>query len=252
MYRPRVIPCLLLRGQGLVKTRKFKDPVYLGDPINAVRIFSEKEVDELVILDIQASRENRPIDFELIAELAGECFMPVCYGGGVRSADDIRRLVRSGIEKVAINTASFQSFDLIQEAAASYGSQALVGAIDVKRNLMGRPKAMAAGGTKDTGVGPVEQARALVDAGVGEIFLNSIDRDGTYSGYDIDLIRTVSGAVSVPVVACGGAGSHADFGRAIREGGASAVAAGSLFVYYGKHRAVLINYPAPHELPDLD
>lgn len=243
MFRPRVIPCLLLRGNGLVKTRKFRDPVYLGDPVNAMRIFSEKEADEIVVLDIDASREGREPDFELIAEIAGEAFMPVAYGGGVRNLEQIRRLIRSGVEKVVVNTAATESTALLSEAAAVFGSQALVGAVDVKRTLMGGYRVMAKSATVEAGVALEEHVKALVAAGAGEIFVNSIDRDGTMTGYDLDLIRRVARSVPVPVIACGGAGSIEHLVQAIREGGATAVCAGSLFVFQGKHRAVLINYP---------
>lgn len=251
MYRPRVIPCLLIKGFGLVKTRKFKDPIYVGDPINAVRIFNEKEVDELLVLDIEASVHKREPNFEMIEELAGECFMPLCYGGGVTSYQQVKRLIRSGVEKVAINTAAVTSLQVISEASAAFGSQAVVGAIDVRRNMLGRPKVVAASATIDTGMSPREHAMHLVEAGAGEILLNSVDRDGTYLGYDIELIQSVSAAVTVPVVACGGAGEYSHFAEAITKGGASAVAAGSLFVFYGKHHAVLINYPSQSEMAIL-
>jgi cyclase len=234
----------LLRGHGLVKTRKFKDPVYVGDPVNAVRIFSEKEVDELVILDIDASREGREPDYELVAEIAGECFMPVAYGGGVRSLAQARKLIRAGIEKVVVNSAAVESQGFIREIADVFGSQAVVGAIDAKKTLLGGHRVFVRSGTKDTGLKPEDHALVLEQAGVGEIFLNSIDSDGQMTGFDLSLIKKVSAKVNVPVVACGGAGSVADLRQALVEGGASAVSAGSLFVFHGKHRAVLINYPA--------
>ena len=243
MYRARVIPCLLLRGHGLVKTRQFKDPVYVGDPVNAVRIFSEKEVDELVVLDIDASREGREPNYELIAEIAGECFMPVAYGGGINTLAQVRKVIRSGIEKVVINSAAVISTDVIREAAAVFGSQAVVGAIDVRRTLLGGYRVFAKSGTRETKLRPEEHAAALVEAGAGEIFLNNIDNDGQMQGYDLTLIKRVSSRVNVPVVACGGAGTIGHLNQALSEGGASAVAAGSMFVFQGKHRAVLINYP---------
>ena len=248
MLRTRVIPCLLLHGHGLVKTRRFKDSVYIGDPVNAVRIFSEKEVDELILLDIDASREGREPNYELIAEIAGECFMPLAYGGGVRSLEQVRRLIRSGVEKVVINSAAFFSCQVIRDAAEVFGSQAVVGAVDVKKPLLASWKVMAKAGTVDAGVPLDAHVQALVMAGAGEIFINSIDRDGSMTGFDLELIRRVSGAVQVPVIACGGAGSVEHLRQAVREGGASAVAAGSLFVFHGKHRAVLINYPNAAEL----
>jgi cyclase len=239
----RLIPFLLLRGNGLVKTKKFNDAVYVGDPVNAVRIFSEKEVDELVILDIDATREGREPNYELIAEIAGECFMPVAYGGGISTLSQARKLIRCGIEKVVINSASVDSTGFVREIADVFGSQAVVGSVDAKRTLFGGHRVFVNSGTIDTKLKPEEHAASLVKAGVGEIFLNSIDCDGQMQGYDIELIKKVSATVNVPVVACGGAGTLDHMRRAMSQGGASAVAAGSMFVFYGKHRAVLINYP---------
>ena len=243
MYQARVIPCLLLRGYGLVKTRKFKDPVYICDPVNAVRIFSEKEVDELVILDIDASREGREPNFDLINEIAGECFMPVAYGGGIRTLDQVRRLIRCGVEKVVINSAAVESTQIITEAAEVFGSQAVVAAVDVRRTLLGSYKVVAKSGTVESRFKLDEYLQRLQTAGAGEIFINSVDRDGGMAGYDLELLRLVTKNVTVPVVACGGAGTVEHLSQAIKEGGASAVAAGSMFVFHGRHRAVLINYP---------
>jgi cyclase len=248
MLRARVMPCLLLRGRGLVKTRRFKDPVYIGDPVNAVRIFSEKEVDELVLLDIDASRLQREPDYELIAEIAGECFMPVAYGGGVRTLEQVRRLIRSGVEKVVVNSAACQSTGVLRAAADVFGSQAVVGAVDVRKPLLGGWRVLARSGTVDTGLALDAHVQALVHAGVGELMINHIDRDGMMGGFDIDLIRRVTSQVKVPVIACGGAGSVQHLREAVQHGGASAVAAGSLFVFHGRHRAVLINYPTAEEL----
>ena len=248
MHRARVIPCLLIRGNGLVKTRKFKDPVYVGDPVNAIRIFSEKEVDEIVLLDIDASREGREPNYELIAEMAGEAFMPAAYGGGIRSLEQIRRLIRAGIEKVVINTAAAESTDVVRAAADMFGCQAVVGAVDVKRTLLGGYRVVARSATVDINAGLEEHIQRLISAGVGEIFLNSVDRDGMMEGYDLQLIRRVTQNVNVPVIACGGAGTIDHLSQAVREGGASAVAAGSMFVFHGKHRAVLINYPKHFDL----
>lgn len=243
MYRARVIPCLLIRGNGLVKTRKFKDPVYVGDPVNAMRIFSEKEVDEIVVLDIDASREVREPNYELIEEMAGEAFMPMAYGGGIRTVEQVRRLIRAGIEKVVINTAATQSTEIIKAAADLFGSQAVVGSIDVRKTLLGNYRVVTRSATVECKVDLHEHVQNLVAAGVGEILLNSVDRDGMMSGFDLSLISGVTQKVNVPVVACGGAGTIEHLTQAIREGGASAVAAGSMFVFHGKHRAVLINYP---------
>ncbi len=243
MTEVRVIPCLLLRDGGLVKTRKFRDPVYLGDPVNAVRIFNEKEVDELIILDIDASREGREPNYDAIAEIAGECFMPIAYGGGVRTATQARRLIRCGVEKIVINTAAAESGDVVQETAQIFGRQAVVGAVDVKRTLLGNYRVVVKSGSVEIKASLESHIHNLVEAGVGEIFLNSVDRDGMMVGYDLSLIRRVVQQVNVPVIACGGAGTIAHLSAAIQEGGASAVAAGSMFVFHGRLRAVLINYP---------
>jgi imidazole glycerol-phosphate synthase subunit HisF len=243
MTRVRVMPCLLLRGHGLVKTRKFKDPVYLGDPVNAVRIFSEKEVDELIVLDIDASKDGREPDYDFIAEIAGESFMPIAYGGGIRTVEQVRRLIRCGVEKVVINTASTLSYDLIRQSAQVFGRQAVVGAIDVKKTLFGTYRVMVQSATVEAKVSLDEHVQNLVAAGVGEVFLNSVDRDGTMQGYDLSLIRRVAQQLRVPLVACGGAGTTDHLAAAVHEGGASAVAAGSMFVFHGRLRAVLLNYP---------
>lgn len=248
MYRARVIPCLLLRGHGLVKTKKFKDAVYVGDPVNAMRIFSEKEVDEIVVLDIDASREGREPNYETISEMAGEAFMPMAYGGGIRNLNQVRKLIRSGIEKVVINTAATESTELIRAVADIYGSQAVVGAMDVKKTLFGHYRVVAKSATVETKLDFREHIEDLVNAGAGEILINSVDRDGTMSGYDLALLQAVPQSVNVPIVACGGAGSIEDLRRAVREGRVSAVAAGSMFVFHGKHRAVLINYPKEIDL----
>lgn len=247
MFQARVIPCLLLRGNGLVKTKKYKDTVYIGDPVNAVRIFSDKEADEIVILDIDASRLGNEPNYELIAEMAGEAFMPVAYGGGIRSLEQIRRLIRSGVEKVMINSLATESTNLIREAVDVFGSQAIVGGVDVRRKMFGGFSVVAKSATVATGLNLQTHIQSLVQAGVGELFINDVDRDGTMAGYDLDLVRAVTKA-PVSVVVCGGAGTMQHLSEAVHEGGASAVAAGSMFVFHGKHRAVLINYPKASEL----
>ena len=250
MGQPRVIPCLLLRGNGLVKTRKFKDAVYVGDPVNVVRIFSEKEADEITILDIDASRLGREPNYELIAEMAGEAFMPMAYGGGVRTLEQIRRLIRSGVEKVVINTLATESTDTIRAAVEVFGSQAIVGAVDVRRKLLGGYAVMARSASVDTRLNLQQHILNLIQAGVGELFINDVERDGTMAGYDLALARSVA-QVAVPVVVCGGAGSTEHLRQAVHDGGASAVAAGSMFVFHGRHRAVLINYPKVGELAKI-
>jgi len=248
MLKTRVIPTLLLRGAGLVKTTRFRNPVYVGDPINAIRIFNEKEVDELVLLDITASLANKGPAFTTIENIAGECFMPVAYGGGIRSVDEIRRILSAGIEKVVINRAALVNPQLVRDAVSEFGSQAIVVSIDVKRKWLGSYEVYRDGGSRPAGHEPVSYARQMQDLGAGEILLTSIDRDGTMKGYDIELIAKITSAVSIPVIAAGGAGSIADFGLASKQGGAAAVAAGAIFVFQGPHRAVLITYPSQTEL----
>ncbi|MCE4538165.1 AglZ/HisF2 family acetamidino modification protein [Pelomonas sp. P7] len=243
MLNHRVIPCLLMKDGGLVKTRRFKDPVYVGDPINAIRIFNEKEVDELVLLDISATAQGRAPNFELIEEIASECFMPLAYGGGVRTVAQVKQLLRLGVEKVIINTALHTDPEFVREAARTFGSQAIVASMDVKRKLLGRQEVFIKNAGTATGVDPVTFAHQVQELGVGEILLTAVDRDGTMVGYDLDLVAKIAQAVNVPVIASGGAGSLADFGAAVRQGHASAVSAGAMFVFYGPHRAVLISYP---------
>jgi cyclase len=248
MLRTRVIPCLLLKGEGLVKTVRFRKPVYVGDPINAIRIFNDKGVDELMLLDISASREGRGPPLQTIRDFASECFMPVAYGGGIRSLDDARAVLALGIEKIVVNTSALRRPELVTEISREFGAQATVVCIDASRRLLGGYEVMSVGATAKTGLKPVEHALSMVELGAGEIVINSIDRDGTQSGYDLELVRSVADAVPVPVIACGGAGSLKDFRAAVVDGHASAVAAGSMFVFHGKHRAVLISYPERAEL----
>lgn len=247
MLRNRVIPCLLLKGQGLVKTTRFKDPKYVGDPINAIKIFNDKEVDELILLDITATNERRKPNFEMIAEVASECFMPLAYGGGITTVEDVRRILKSGVEKVIFNTAAHKYPEVIRQAASEFGSQAVVVSIDVKRKLLGRYEVFVEAGTVGTGANPVEYAQRMQALGAGELFLNAIDKDGTMSGYDLELIDKVLHVVDLPVIVSGGAGSIKDLAAAAGIG-AKAMAAGAMFVFHGPHRAVLITYPKPTEL----
>jgi cyclase len=246
MLAVRLMPCLLLRNAGLVKTFRFKDPSYVGDPVNAIRIFNEKEVDELILLDITATVERKRPQLKMIGEIASECFMPVAYGGGIQSLDDIREIFALGIEKVSINSHALAHPDFIAAAAHRFGSQSIVVSIDVHHSRWRGYRVYSHGGGKDTGLNPVEWAVRMEEAGAGELLLNSIDRDGTMAGYDLDLIRQITGAVRIPVIACGGAGTLDDFGAAVRAG-ASAVAAGSMVVYHGRNRAVLISFPTRAE-----
>jgi cyclase len=248
MRRIRVIPVLLIHKGGLVKSVRFKKPVYLGDPINAVRIFNEKEIDEIVILDIDASRNNKGPNFQQIRELAGEAFIPLAYGGGISNIDQVKQLFYLGVEKVILNYSAVRLPSLITEAASLVGSQSVVASIDVKKNLFGKYKVYTLNGTESTGLDPVSFAKQMENAGAGEIFLNSIDRDGTYEGYDLDILEKVSSAVNIPVIICGGASSIEDFKKAAVDAHASALAAGSMFVFQRPHNAVLISYPSQDEL----
>lgn len=244
MLRPRIIPCLLVKDKGLVKTVNFKNPKYVGDPINAVRIFNEKEVDELIVLDIDATIEKRVPDFNMIKHLASECRMPLCYGGGVTTRAQIQRIVELGVEKVAISTAALENPQLVAEAAEYVGNQSIVVVIDVKRSAFGnRYEVFTHNGQIKTGKCPVEVARQMEKLGAGEIVINSIDNDGLMKGYDLTLVKNIKEAVGVPVTALGGAGSLHDMGGVISKCGVSGAAAGSLFVFKGIYKAVLINYP---------
>jgi cyclase len=242
----RVIPVLLLHNRGLVKSVKFRNYKYVGDPINAVRIFNEKEVDEICILDITATRQGRGPDQDHISEIVSEAFMPLSYGGGVTSIEQVEKLFFNGVEKVVLNHAAVQNRGLIGQIADRYGRQSVTASIDHKAGWLRGNTTYSLNGEEKIGVDPVTLARRFADAGAGEILLNSIDRDGTYGGFDLRTIEEVARAVKLPVVACGGAGGIDDLRRAI-DAGASAVAAGSLFVFQRPHNAVLISYP-PREV----
>lgn len=243
MLRPRIIPCLLVHGGGLVKTIGFKDPKYVGDPINAVKIFNEKETDELTVLDIDATAEGREPDFKMIADLAVESRMPLCYGGGVRTADQAKRIIELGVEKVSVSTAAMEDPDLISRIAAEVGRQSVVVTLDVKRGRSGAYEIWTRNATKATGQPALDMARRAEELGAGEVVINSIDADGTMKGYDLDLAREVRAALTIPMTFLGGAGKLPDLGRLIETCGVVGAAAGSLFVFKGPYRAVLINYP---------
>lgn len=251
MYkRPRLIPCLSIIDRDLVKTIKFSNPRYLGDPVNAVKIFNGKGVDELCILDIRASTEKIEPNFEFIKDIASEAFMPLSYGGGITTLDQIKRIFYIGYEKVIINTAFYDTPSLITEAANHAGSQSVVVSIDVRNEIFGKRGCYYGGGRVKSGKDPVEMAKKAESLGAGEILLNSINNDGMMKGYDIKLVREVADSVSIPVIACGGAGKIEDFRMALTEGRAHAAAAGSFFVYFGEEKAVLITAPDERELVD--
>lgn len=249
--RPRVIPCLLLDQGSLVKTTRFESPGYVGDPRNAILIFNEKEVDELVFLDIRATAQQREPDYALIERLASECFMPIAYGGGIRSVEQMRRIFRAGVEKVVVNAATLECPGLLSSAANAFGSQSLVASMDVRREPSGEWSAYTRNGSRRVLEDPVALARRFQAEGAGELLLTSIDRDGTREGYDLAIVQAISRAVTIPVIANGGAGRLEDFRSAVSDAGASACAAGTLFVYFGQARSVLINYPAAPELERL-
>jgi len=251
MLRPRIIPCLLVHEGGLVKTVRFKDPKYIGDPINAVKIFNEKEADELIVLDIDATATGSEPNFRLIAQFAAECRMPLCYGGGVKTAGQAKRIIGLGVEKVAISSAAIENPRLIAEIANEVGSQSVVVVIDAKKRLLGSHEAWTHNGKKNSGRSVIDVARQAAELGAGEIVVNSIDNDGLMSGYDLALARKVREATRLPMSFLGGAGSLADIGKLIAECGVVGAAAGSLFVFKGAYRAVLISYPAQAQKEDL-
>lgn len=252
MLRPRIIPCLLIRNKGLVKTVKFGDSKYVGDPLNAVRIFNEKVVDELMVIDIDATAQGREPDYAMIGNLAAECRMPLCYGGGVKTVEQIQKIISLGVEKVAISSAVIQEPQLLSDAAAKVGSQSVVVVMDVKKKkFMGRYEVYTHNGSKATGLEPVEFVEKLERRGAGEVVINAIDRDGVMKGYDLNLVTQVRNATSLPVTVLGGAGSLNDIAGLFRSFGVIGAAAGSLFVFKGVYRAVLINYPNPADKDTL-
>lgn len=249
MRRVRIIPVLLIDKGKLVKTVKFKKPNYIGDPVNAVKIFNDKEVDEIVLLDITATLEGREPDYEKIEEICSEAFMPFAYGGGVNSLVQVDRLFKLGIEKVVLNSVLNSNIDLVKQISNKYGAQSIVASIDVKKNLFGKYNAYSHSGNRKINSSLDEYFRKILDVGVGEIFLNSIDKDGSFTGYDLELIQKLSNSSVVPLISCGGALDLDDFKLAI-ENGASAAAAGSLFVYRGVQKGILINYPSQSKLAE--
>lgn len=247
MYRPRIIPVLLLKGNVLVKTTCFKNPKYIGDPINAVKIFNDLQADELVFLDIDASRENRLISLDFVKEIGEEANMPFAVGGGIRSLDDIQSLINSGAEKVVLGSIAAENPDFVKQASETFGSSTIVVCMDVKKKFFGGLSIWTRNGKNPGVYSPVEFALLMQEKGAGELIIQSIEKDGTMSGYDIELIKSISEALTIPVIALGGAGSARDLTKAWKEGNANGLAAGSLFVFQGPKRGVLINYPAKDE-----
>lgn len=252
MLYPRIIPCLLVKNKGLVKTINFKNPKYVGDPINAVKIFNEKEVDELIVLDIDATTENREPDYKMIEDLAAECRMPFCYGGGIKTARQAQKIFNLGVEKIAISSAAIENPELIVRIGEQVGTQSVVVVLDVVR-LKGSDKyeIMTHNGKNRTGKDPISFVQELEKRGVGEVVVNSIDQDGMMNGYDLNIIHKIRDAISVPLTVLGGAGSLNDIGNVISRYGIIGAAAGSLFVFKGIFRAVLISYPDPKQKEEL-
>ncbi|GAB3279146.1 AglZ/HisF2 family acetamidino modification protein [Larkinella harenae] len=248
MFRPRVIPLLLVRNKGLVKSVNYRDYTYIGDPINAVKIFNDLRADELVLLDILATREGRCIDLEFVRQVGDEANMPFAVGGGIRRIDEIRKLINAGAEKVIINSSAINKPAFIKEASEEFGCSTIVVSIDVRKKFLGKQQVYAEGGSRATGLDPVGWAQQMEANGAGELIVSSIAHEGMMQGYDLKLIQELAAAVRIPVVASGGAGCLADLKLAVQTANASAVAAGSLFVYHGPRKAVLVNYPKNEEL----
>ena len=252
MLLPRIIVCLLLHRKGLVKTTRFKDPKYVGDPLNAVRIFNEKQVDELIVADIDASVCGNEPDYKTISHLASECRMPLCYVGGVKTSEQIERIISLGVEKVALGSAAVETPSLITDASKRVGSQSIVVVMDVKKvGLFKKYEVFIHNGKKSTGLNPIEFAIKSEQLGAGEILLNSIDHDGVMKGYDLDLIDNVRDKINLPLSILGGAGSLEDIKKIVHRYGVIGIAAGSIFVFKGKYRAVLIQYPSHQEKTEL-
>ncbi|MGA1977618.1 MAG: AglZ/HisF2 family acetamidino modification protein [Bacteroidales bacterium] len=251
MYRPRIIPVLLLKNKGLVKSIKFKNHRYIGDPINAVRIFNELKADELAFIDILATREKRTISPDFVRNVGEEANMPFSAGGGIRTLEDIRRILGAGAEKVILNTIAGEDPVFVRKAADTFGTSTISVCIDVKKNVWGKEKAWIRAGEKSIQPDPVRFAKQMEENGAGEIVIQSIDRDGTMKGYDIDLVKRIAGSVGIPVVCLGGAGEFEDMVTINSEVQLNGLAAGSLFIYHGKRRAVLVNYPEKKQILKL-
>ena len=250
MFRPRVIPILLLKNKGLVKSIQFKDYKYIGDPINAVKIFNDLKADELIFLDIVASKEKRSIPLDFVKNVGDEANMPFSVGGGINSISKIKEIINAGAEKAIINSYSVENPKFIKEASAEFGSSTIIVSMDIKKSLFGKKQLYTLAGTKATGLNPIDFAKKMEEMGAGEIMVNSTEQDGMMNGFDLELIKGIAQAVTIPVIAAGGAGKLEDLKLAVTNAHASAVAAGSMFVYHGSRKAVLVNYPSNKDLID--
>jgi cyclase len=251
MLQKRVIPCLLLHKGGLYKTEKFKKPTYIGDPINAIRIFNEKEVDELMFLDIDASVENKEPNYKMIEDIASECFMPLCYGGGVKTVEQMRKIYALGVEKVSISSQAVLNPSLIKEAATLFGSQSVIATMDIKKDFFGKKKVFIKNGKKNTKLNPIDFAKEMEGLGAGEVVVNSVDNDGVMQGFDLELLKAVKENVNIPIIALGGAGKLEHIKEVFDSTKVDAVACGSMFVYQGALKGVLISYPPYQKIQEL-
>lgn len=251
MSRLRIIPVLLTNQRKMVKGKKFSNHKYIGDPINAVKIFNDKQVDELILFDITATSQSREPSYQFLEEIASEAFFPLAYGGGINSVAQVEKLMRIGIEKIVLGTSAFLNPNLVKDAAAAVGAQSVIVSVDYKSPLIGNSQVFVTNGKKKTGIGPLEYAEKMEQLGAGELILSSIDREGVGKGYDIKLLSSIAKSISIPVVASGGAGDLSDFVEVKNCGHVHAISAGSMFVFYGPHKAVLINYPSYEEVNNL-
>lgn len=251
MLQKRVIPCLLLHRGELYKTEKFKKPNYIGDPINAIKIFNDKEVDELMFLDIDASVDNKEPNYQLIEAIAGECFMPLCYGGGIKNIEQMKKIYALGVEKISISSQAVTNPILIQKAAEVFGSQSVIVTIDIKKNFWGKQSVFIHRGKKNTKLEPLHFILQIQEFGVGEIVINSIDNDGIMNGYDMELLAQIKNNTNVPIVALGGAGKLIHIKEVFEQAGVDAVACGSFFVYQGPLKGVLISYPSYQKIQEM-
>ena len=251
MLQKRLIPVLLLHKNGLYKTKQFQNPKYVGDPINAIKIFNEKEVDELIVLDIDASRNNVEPNYKFIEDIASECFMPLCYGGGIKNIEQIKRIFSLGIEKIVMNSILHDDHALIEEAIEIFGSQSIVASVDINKTFFGQYSIYDYRKSKNVNKQYIEFIKEIENKGVGEVFINCVYNDGVLNGYDVELFQKISKSVNIPLIACGGASSLNDCKELLIQSEVSAVAAGSIFVFHGKHQAVLIKYPKRDEIDEL-
>ena len=251
MLQKRVIPCLLLHKGGLYKTVKFKKPTYIGDPINAIKIFNEKEVDELMFIDIDATVRNEEPNYKVIEDIASECFMPFCYGGGIKTIDQMQKIYSLGVEKISLSSSAVLNIELVREESEVFGNQSVIVTVDVKKDFLGKYKVFINNGKKNTKLDVLEFIKRIEDFGVGEIVINSVDYDGMMNGYDYKLLKEIKQNTNVPVIALGGAGDLSHIKKVFVDSKVDAAAAGSLFVYQGPLKGVLISYPPYEKIQEL-